>query len=421
MGAGRANDLGHDINDYYGRDNLGNKGALKRLAKHPAVLLVAFVVAFAATYIAASCWADAAPEENDQQQQQQEQQHEQHVEEQAAGAAYSHTLQGARASAPATTTTTAVKQTSYATDEHDADATQWRFGETTCDGEVHADYTGDAIVWGPNNIKASATECARQCAQNDRCNTFVFCPHDSEGCSGMPRGSCWIKHAPVALEVDPKSSTERVKAPAARSPSILWTSGSCATTTARVRLREEAKRVSAERFKRRDDQRNPRVAMDVSIKGQPIGEVSFVLYAIDSPHAAENFRLMCTGELGKPYTFANAPFYRIIDAFINQAGVQAAQAAVGEYRGRAFPDDQGGLKLRHDRPGLLSVANAGPDTNTGHFSVVMNPAPHLDGSYVIFGELLDGMSVMNQVNALAMGKETTASAGARIDSCRQIS
>ncbi|KAJ1637448.1 cyclophilin-like domain-containing protein [Pavlovales sp. CCMP2436] len=76
-------------------------------------------------------------------------------------------------------------------------------------------------------------------------------------------------------------------------------------------------------------------------------------------------------------------FYRIIDRFIDQAGVNG----INSIWDGAFDDDPGGLALHHDRDGLLSSANSGPDSNTGHFSIVVAPAPHLDGSYTIFGEV----------------------------------
>ena len=89
-------------------------------------------------------------------------------------------------------------------------------------------------------------------------------------------------------------------------------------------------------------------------------------------------------------------FYRIIDRFIDQSGQHGAASIWGG----SFDDDPGGLALRHERAGLLSAANSGPDTNSGHFSIVVSPAPHLDGGYTIFGELVAGADVMMAVNKL---------------------
>jgi peptidyl-prolyl isomerase D len=111
-------------------------------------------------------------------------------------------------------------------------------------------------------------------------------------------------------------------------------------------------------------------------------------------------------------------FYRIIDQFIDQSG-----ADVESVFGGKFKDDEGGLALKHDRGGLLSMANLGPDTNTSHFSIVVKPAPHLNGKYTIFGELVSGLDVMERINALSRGKpKNTAGkeAGAKIVGSGQI-
>ena len=136
-------------------------------------------------------------------------------------------------------------------------------------------------------------------------------------------------------------------------------------------------------------------------------------------------RGMCAGDYGfdkktkAPLNFKNCYFYRIIDQFIDQAG----NFNVRSVYGGAFDDDQGGLKLKHDRPFLLSSANAGPNTNEGHFSIVVNPAPHLDGHYTIFGEVVEGTDVVMRINHLAKGKknnEATSKENVIITDCGQI-
>lgn len=99
-----------------------------------------------------------------------------------------------------------------------------------------------------------------------------------------------------------------------------------------------------------------------------------------------------------------ASFYRIIDAFIDQSGINTESVFGGQFR-----DDAGGLALHHTRKGLLSMANMGPNTNTAHFSIMMGPAPHLDGSYTIFGQVVAGLEVVDAINALSKGQpENTA-------------
>jgi len=105
---------------------------------------------------------------------------------------------------------------------------------------------------------------------------------------------------------------------------------------------------------------------------------------------------MCTGERGGKKTFKGMKFYRIIDQFIDQAG----QHSVNSIWDSAFDDDPAGLALKHDKAGLLSAANGGPDTNSGHFSIIVSPAPHLNGGYTVFGEVVEGMDVVYGVNKL---------------------
>lgn len=154
------------------------------------------------------------------------------------------------------------------------------------------------------------------------------------------------------------------------------------------------------------------------------------LFSDISPRCAENFRQFTTGEAGTapqkdniegagtPYHFKGASFYRIIHDFIDQSGVNVESVYGGH-----FKDDAGGLKLKHTHKGLLSMANLGHDTNTNHFSIMMGPAPHLNGDYTIFGQVVTGFEVVDAVNALSIGKpENTATAedGAVIVDCGQI-
>lgn len=179
----------------------------------------------------------------------------------------------------------------------------------------------------------------------------------------------------------------------------------------------------------RADERLPLVFFDVEIKGKPVGRIEFVLFTDVSPRCAENFRQFCTGESGVASNgakegpgvkkhYKGASFYRIIDQFIDQTGVNVESIYGGQ-----FQDDPGGLKLKHQHKGVLSMANMGPDTNTNHFSIMINPAPHLDGHYTIFGQAVSGFDVIDAINALAVGKPdntATAADGAVIKDCGQL-
>lgn len=187
---------------------------------------------------------------------------------------------------------------------------------------------------------------------------------------------------------------------------------------------------SDSRLKRlKSDRRLPLVYFDVAIKGRKVGRIEMVLFTDISPRCAHNFHLLVTGEAGNvppglegegtPLHFKGAPFYRIIDGFIDQAGINTPSAL----NHGQFDDDEGGLRLKHEYKGLLSMANMGPDTNTAHFSIMINPAPHLDGHYTIFGQVVSGLEVVDEINALSRGKpENTATAeeGAIIDDCGEL-
>ena len=107
---------------------------------------------------------------------------------------------------------------------------------------------------------------------------------------------------------------------------------------------------------------NPVVYFDMTADGAPLGRIEMTLRADVVPRTAENFRALCTGEkgvvpqgregAGQTYWFKGRSFYRIIDSFIDQTGANTESIYGGK-----FDDDAGGLKLKHTRAGLLSMAN----------------------------------------------------------------
>lgn len=266
----------------------------------------------------------------------------------------------------------------------------------TCHTQPNTEYEGPVVIWGSNNLKQSAAECCASCREHraaaetrgDKpCTLWVWCGREG-GCDKRPFGECWGKSV-----ADIGTNPPRVRN---KGPACAWTSGAALTDAEAVALAEAEAAVLAERELRRTRPGTPRVFFDISIDGKPTGRIEFALYAHEAPRAAENFRAMCTGERGGKATFKNMRFYRIIDRFIDQAGVDSVRSIWNQ----PFDDDPGGLKLHHEREGLLSVANSGPDSNTGHFSIVVAPAPHLDGGYVVFGEVVSGMDVVMAINKL---------------------
>ncbi|XP_002734227.1 peptidyl-prolyl cis-trans isomerase D-like [Saccoglossus kowalevskii] len=147
---------------------------------------------------------------------------------------------------------------------------------------------------------------------------------------------------------------------------------------------------------------NPRCFFDVSIDGQKCGRMIFELFADVVPKTAENFRALCTGEKGVgasgvPLHYKQCTFHRIIKSFMIQGGDFTKHDGTGgeSIYGEKFEDEN--FNIKHDIPGLLSCANAGPNTNGSQFFITTVPCPHLDGKHVVFGKLLKGIGVLRRL------------------------
>ena len=147
-----------------------------------------------------------------------------------------------------------------------------------------------------------------------------------------------------------------------------------------------------------------RVFMDVSIDGQPAGRIVIGLYNKTVPRTCENFRhlLLCDMGIGKetqmPLCYDNVPFHRVINGFMNQGGdFEHGDGTGGEsIYGGAFDDE--GFEIKHDGPGVVAMANAGPNTNGSQFYITVEPCPWLDNGYVAFGKVLEGMDLVYTIN-----------------------
>lgn len=162
---------------------------------------------------------------------------------------------------------------------------------------------------------------------------------------------------------------------------------------------------------------NPRCYFELEADGQPLGRIEFELRADVVPQTAENFRALCTGEKG--FGYKGSPFHRVIPGFMLQGGDFTRMNGTGgrSIYGERFADEN--FSLKHTGPGVLSMANAGRNTNGSQFFICTVPTPWLDGAHVVFGHVTTGLDVVAAVEALGSRSGAT-SKKIIISDCGQI-
>jgi cyclophilin family peptidyl-prolyl cis-trans isomerase len=141
---------------------------------------------------------------------------------------------------------------------------------------------------------------------------------------------------------------------------------------------------------------------DIKIGDDPPERVIFQLFDEEVPKTCKNFRYLCSNGIfnkDKP-SYQDTSFHRIIKDFMLQGGDITRGDGTGGYSiyGEEFDDEN--FNLTHNQPGMLSMANAGPNTNNSQFFITLKKTPWLDNKHVVFGIVISGFDTVKKIETL---------------------
>lgn len=171
---------------------------------------------------------------------------------------------------------------------------------------------------------------------------------------------------------------------------------------------------------------NPVVFFDVTIGDSAVGRVQMELFADVAPKTCENFRKFCTGEMKNvrdltPMGYKNSEFHRVIKDFMIQGGdfVKGDGTGCISTYGSKFNDEN--FVAKHTGPGLLSMANSGPDSNGCQFFLTCAPTNWLDDKHVVFGRVLgDGLLTLRKIENVQCGGGNKPRVPCKIVECGEM-
>ncbi|CAG9322389.1 unnamed protein product [Blepharisma stoltei] len=148
----------------------------------------------------------------------------------------------------------------------------------------------------------------------------------------------------------------------------------------------------------------PKVFLDLRIGERDAGKLIIELFYEDVPKTCENFRQLCIGDKRSPkgvnLSYKGSIFHRVIRNFMLQGGDFTKSDGTGglSIYGPKFEDEN--FRLKHNKPGILSMANMGRNTNGSQFFITLKECRHLDGRHVVFGQVIEGMEICREIERM---------------------
>lgn len=145
--------------------------------------------------------------------------------------------------------------------------------------------------------------------------------------------------------------------------------------------------------------KNPIVFFEFATQRKKLGKIEIELFEDRAPRTVANFIAFVTGDNEDGYSYKKCNVHRVIPGFVIQTGDFTNGDGSGgtSIYGRYFEDET--FEIKHTKPGLLSMANAGPNTNGSQFFITLDTTPWLDGKHVVFGQVISGMDVARKIES----------------------